>query len=408
MRGAEGAAGVRRSESALLLGIEHGVGAHGGVGPVDGDGEGVEVAEAGCGSGVEGKDVIGCGISGALSDFRFKASAIDEDLAAALVGEGLEAEAASGDIGCSGNAVEEGPVVVVELGGLIEEVGGCGHVEGDLALAKRRGDVDEVVKEVKTGCVVVGAELLFVEKRPSGADPDEDGASRGVDLLGGDGVKCVDGMREAVVEAGQLQGRVVDVDLAGPGAGQEGVIGGEVLRAGVGMKGLCEGLEVSQDCIAAGRDWKERGSGASDQCDGDWIGKRIGALLEEVLDAFAVGAEVMGRTVDCIEQEDDVGRGEGCVEWGFADRDERVVLVIEQEGEVSFAQMGDGLAGGVADLDVENDAVLHPVAQLALGVSSGDELRGGLGWRWGGLSEGEPGRKMSGPRERETEANADQ
>ncbi len=121
------------------------------------------------------------------------------------MGEGLKAEAAGGDIGGSGNAVEEGPVVVVELCSLIKKVGRPDHVESHLALAERRGDVDEMVEEVEPGCVVIGPKLFFVEKRPARTDPDEDGASGCVDLLGGDHVECIDGMREAVVEAGQLQ-----------------------------------------------------------------------------------------------------------------------------------------------------------------------------------------------------------
>ncbi len=56
------------------------------------------------------------------------------------------------------------------------------------------------------------------------------------------------------------------------------------------MKRLCEGLEVSQDRIAAGRAWMELGSGPGDHANGDGIGKRIRALFEELLHARAICA----------------------------------------------------------------------------------------------------------------------
>jgi len=185
------------------LGIEEGVAADFEAGLGEVDAQGVELGWIGGGRGVEGEDVVGVLGSDGLGDFRGEVFAGDDDLATALVGEGLQAEAAGGGFLCGGHSFEEGVVVVVAEFGLAHQVRGGDGFEGDLRFAQDGGELDQVVEEVFADSRAVVGEFLLVEQGPTRTEPEEKNSSRDGYLLCRQFVESGDGSFKALVQAGQ-------------------------------------------------------------------------------------------------------------------------------------------------------------------------------------------------------------
>ena len=127
--------------------------------------------------------------------------------------------------------------------------------------------------------------------------------------------------------------------------------------------------------------WADAGARVGEDGDGGGVVEWALRLGEPGLDGFALGVEFGRGAVEGIEEEDNVGAGKAGGAADGADSNDGVGLAVNEEGKVAGLEVGGRVAGGVRDLDVEEDAVAGTKAVFTLVVGAGDE---GDGWRiWG-------------------------